>query len=252
VENQKPPVIPFEKIGEEIKKFGKAAAVAPVLESHWYIVVIGNIDFRQHNPLWYKLIGAINDDEFLRGQKTFVINPPPSGVGFRFDVGDFSLHCGPDRWEIASKYVAKRARMIDIATLVFKKLWEISVGAYGFHSQLNLPTEAPDVQQILYRRMLASNLNLPDFSDKVECQYMLKNEVRDHSSATIIQMNGSPLKTSDLIFTYVQEYSVGQQIGYYDIGEIMRPKAEPAWQKADDLGASVVQKINEFSRGNNA
>jgi hypothetical protein len=248
VEDKKPSIPSFEQIGEAIKQFGKGAiATAPVLESHWYIVVVGNIDFRQHTPLWYSLIGAINEQEFGQAQKTFLVNPPPTMIGFRFDVGDFSLNCQPDRWEIASKYRQKRDRMIDVASLVFKKLWEISVRAYGLHSQLNLPTEARDAQRVLSERMSLTGLGFPDFKDSVECQYVLKNEAKDHSSATVINITGSPLKKSDIVLTYVQEYSVAQQPGYYDIGEMIRPKAEPGWQSADDFGATIVGKINGFS-----
>jgi hypothetical protein len=248
MEEKQSPRIPFEKIGEAIKQFGKSAAAAPVLESHWYIVVVGNIDFRQHTPLWYKLIDAINEDEFKSAEATFSVNPPPQMMGFRFDVQDFSLNCGPDRWEISTKNKAKRSRLIDVASIVFKRLWEISIVAYGFHSQLNFPTNKSDVRRFLAEIMSSAGWGFRELTEDAECQYTVKNGAGDHSTAAIANVMGSPLKKSDLVLTYVREYSIGQQTSHYDLGELLRPKAEPGWAEADDFGIDFVKKINDFRK----
>jgi hypothetical protein len=240
------PIPTFEQIGETIKQIGKSVPMPPVafsLESHWYLVVAGHIDYRQHTPLWYKLIDAINDEEFENAKRTLLFNPPPTMIGIRFDAGDFSLNCQPDRLELATKYKAKRSRLIDVASLVFKKLWEITTIAYGFHSQLVLPTRLSDAPRTLYERMSPANIGLSDFNDRIDIEYKVKNTKSD-SSATLITVGGSPFSRSDIILTCVKEYAVGEQKGYYDISDLMRPKAEADWQAADDLGVVIVNTID--------
>jgi len=106
----------------------------------WHIAVRGNLDLRQHHPAWYKLIGCISDSELSEGLTSLqsIAFPVLHGGVMQFDVGDFAINVIPDRWMIQTITEANCDKIIKVASIVFEKLSEISLTAYGIHKNYDL------------------------------------------------------------------------------------------------------------------
>jgi len=228
-----------------IRSFSEFAATIP-FENFWNIVILGEIDYRQHSPVWYDLIGVLNKEERVRADKSFLASLGPS-MGtpvFRFDIGLFSIVCLPDRWEILTKDRQQQKRIVDVACLVFKKLWEIPVTTVGFNSQVVLKTKFKNAQEILAEKMRRAGLGFPQLKGKPDSQFVFRNT--GEASSTVINLIGSSLNASDVILSYNREFPIRPKFkeGYYDAAEWIVPNAQTSWAEADEVGNGVLHALN--------
>src|SRR5258708_407316 len=123
------------------------AESTPVRASHFSIVALGPMNPRLHHPLWYKVIGAISEDEQAAAlaAPNLVVLPPLS----RFEVSGITIGCQENRWEISTEQSSLRSRIKDIACLVFQKLFETPIQLFGFNNNFQMETSVPNVRKCL-------------------------------------------------------------------------------------------------------
>src|SRR6266436_391884 len=120
------------------------------------IVALGSMNPRLHHPLWYRIIGAITEEEeaLATASPNLVVIPPLA----RFEVAGITIACQENRWEISATQPALRTRIRDVAALVFKKLYETPIQTYGLNNNFEIETGIAKVSKCLGDLFLSLDL----------------------------------------------------------------------------------------------
>ena len=217
-------------------------------DEHWQIVVTGTIDTRQHSPNWYRLIECISEAELEEAKKTLTvvqvpIPAPATGVGrqpnvCQFDTGQFAIIVVPDRWIIQTIHEHQRARIAEVASIVFRRLNEIYVSAFGVNRLRAVRTHPLLSKQFLADRLARTGLAFPAGKGSGQVTYTLNGDVD-----TNITVFPSPVEEHRLTVTYNRHHQIIPQEGYYDVGEMITKSAEPDWASAADYASQLTEEI---------
>src|ERR1700730_3850135 len=148
-------------------------------DNGYAIVVAGNMNPSIHHPAWYKLIGALSDEE-LGSALTGSTSPAPaetpasqegevfevaSGLTVttpglaQFTAGKMRIACVGQSWTITTYEQALLSRICDVASSVFEALTHTPVSAYGinfnFHRKTNVGDTGARLAQIVDATPLA-------------------------------------------------------------------------------------------------
>lgn len=225
---------------------GLSVPVLPPPPDSWQIVVVGNIDPRQHHPTWYRQIGGISDGEFALAMKTLTgfIPPPMPGTSptsfVQFDTGDFALAVVGDRWTIQTTAEAGRRRMLDVVSLVFdEKLFELSITAFGINRNWTVKLESMTASQFLGHRLQETNLAFPKGNGTGGPIFFSNPSGEFDTTYTI-----SPMLNNEkwLQVAYNRHHPIPKSAGkpfYFALGEMVKGNAESDWQSAVQYGLEL-------------
>jgi hypothetical protein len=219
---------------------------APLLKEAWSIVVAGNIDPRQHHPLWYQQIGCLSEEECKAAMaKPLAITPPFA----TFDTGTLLVVAQEDRWHIQTSDPNSRARLIEITDTVFKKLWEAPVIAFGINCRLFSKTRAMNVTPILTKKLLGAGLGLP-LDASADTKIVWSAPTTDYTSTASI--GTMPIAQDHVLITYDRHHPIPRspELKYFDLGEFVAKFAMRAWDDARAFLSGVVDEINRSAELN--
>ncbi|HEX4125660.1 MAG TPA: hypothetical protein VHY37_13105 [Tepidisphaeraceae bacterium] len=221
------------------------------------VVVVGNIDPRQHHPYWYRQIDVITDDELALGLKTLVAVVPPPTPGasqasfVQFDVGAFTIIVVPDKWTIQTIVEANRSRMLDVVSLVFdKKLYELPISAFGINRNWTVKLESITASQFLGDKLLETDLALPRGNAGGQLSFT------NHSAEfdTNYTLLPSPENEKWLHIAYNRHHPIQKGTGkphYFKLGDLIKDKAELDWQSAVQYGLDLKDCVERAERKEN-
>lgn len=251
--------LPYKSAHDRLKEAASSVSLpgaaivippAPVAEptSVWQIVVAGTIDPRQHAVEWYQTIGCLSSaEEFARAKQSLVavIVPENAAAGpqptvVQFDTGVFAIVANFDRWIIQTSSEDNCKRMLDVASQVFKKLYELPIRAYGINKTFALRLHKLSATQFLADQLASTDLGLP--SGKASAQ--LTHTRRGDESDTMIQLSQSPLGEKWLSVLYNEHHPIRPlQGGYFDLGPLLVAHAEADWKSADNYRTELSECI---------
>jgi hypothetical protein len=224
----------------------------------WQIVVVGNIDLRQHHPYWYRQIEAITESEMAAAIKSLqaLIVPtppgaPPQATFLQFDIGEFIVNVIADRWIIQTDKEAVCPRMVAVASLVFKKLWEISITAFGVNRTWTLKLSTVTAAQFLGDRLRQTDLALP--AGKSSGQFFFADIAADFT--TNYTLLPSPVNDKSLLVTYNRHHAIVKAAGkpnYFDLGDLINGCAESDWKSAIQYRAELERCVVKAEETRNA
>lgn len=201
------------------------------------IVVIGAMNPRLHHPLWYQGLGLISDEE------TQAALSSPSLVvtsGFaQMGVPSFTIACQETRWEIRTADPSQRARMLEIADKVFKRLNETPVTLFGLNTKRNVRTDFSDVRERLVSLVASLGLGFESGGTR-HCGLTFSNRY-EHGSVNV-EVSPSPLADDMIFVAYNTEYRP-PNAGYFDLGDLVREHFEPDYQRAIEAQNRIVDGL---------
>ena len=224
----------------------------------WQIVVTGTIDPRQFGPLWFQLIGCINEQEFLAAQRSLVVvGIPPQGQSplpmgaippinlCQFDVGPFAVIVTADRWTIQTASEDQRGRILDVTVVVFRKLNEIYVNAFGVNRLFGVSTSTSTAKEFLASKVAAADFGLPEGNAESQISYTQHRPDFD----TMIQLTASPLDPRRVNILYNRHHPIKTPAqGYFDVGEMLIDVAESDWNSALEYRTRLGESIARAER----
>jgi hypothetical protein len=206
----------------------------------WQIVVAGNMDPRQHVPQWYQLIGCINSDETKAGVATFGLGVQSE---FLFDVGAFAISVDAHKWTISSIHPENRARMVQIASVVFDRLKELAIPAYGINRWIILKPGMSRPDRIVANMIAEAAMGFS--RGEATCQIDFRKT--EDKFETYVKVAPSVIALDELVVIYNRHHPIPPQSGYYDVGPMIQRDAEPAWQAADEYGHAFSERLKGAS-----
>jgi hypothetical protein len=132
----------------------------PAIPRNAYSVqVAGLMNPSIHHPQWYRLIGAIDNDELDASLKGGTSGTTPIASRLQFGSPNLTVFCQPNLWMIQSTDDGSWTRMLRIASLVFAKANNPTLTAFGLMSQRHVDTNR-DAKAILAASVAKLNLGL--------------------------------------------------------------------------------------------
>jgi len=219
----------------------------------WQIVVVGNIDFRQHHPYWYKYIGCLTDAELVVANKSLTALPnilgqnPPGGL-VQFDAGAYSLTVVSDKWMIQTTIESNVGRIVDVVSVVFdKRLDDTGVNAYGINKIWCAKLAGITAKQLLANKLSATDLALP--KGNAEANLVYNRHFED--SSTAIHLSPSVFGDGYLLVMYNRHHPIEKQpegFHRFDLGKLVKENADSDWKSAADYAAELNDCIAREKR----
>ena len=183
------------------------------------IGVTGSMNPAIHHLLWYKVIGAIDDEEYQAAIR-FPFNTTTQLLSqLRFGTPLLVIQCQQNEWSIQGHGDESWSRMVRVASLVFEKLNETPVNGFSMTSQKHLATSITDVKSALAEKIHGTGLGFPA-GDNRGSSIELTVGIEDYQLKTALQPS---VKGPDKLFTYYQHiYPVPQDAAtYFDLGKLI-------------------------------
>lgn len=209
------------------------------IRAHLYsIVVIGAMNPRIHHPLWYRLIGAISEQEAEAAADAGGICATPFS---NFETAGMSVLCQQDRWQIVTTRADVRSRLLDVTKLVFRKLNETPVQLYGINNNFDLETTIPKVATCLTDLLIAMDVGF-ETEGKQRCELRFARSADDHLERT--EIKPSELG-NDLLFVGCNaEYlPKGRGPGYFDLGELLDRSFDLQYERSIAIAHRVLDRL---------
>jgi hypothetical protein len=107
------------------------------------VLVAGLMNPSIHHPQWYRLIGAIDDDELNASLKGGTSGTTPFASRLQFGSPSLTVTCQPNLWMIQSTEDSSWMRMLTVASLVFAKAKNptMTMTAFGLMAQRHIDTD---------------------------------------------------------------------------------------------------------------
>ncbi len=213
---------------------------APQPKWLYSIVIAGAIDPRQHVPEWYRTIGVLKDDEVSPAIKT--VHFIDAG-GLRFQGPGFVITATNEKWQISTVSESNTTKILDITSLVFEKLYEVFVLAFGVNLFASLPTSATHVGRALRQSLITGGLPIPP-GETPDTNIMTAQGQADGTTISLqIQQGDLPNFVS---LGYGVHHPL-QGLGQFDLGALIRRHAGPEWQQAAGFAENLARQVGEFA-----
>jgi hypothetical protein len=133
----------------------------PAIPRDAYLVLVaGVMNPATHHPQWYHSIGAIDADELSASLRNSNSGTTPFASRVEFGSPRLVVLCQPNIWTIQSTDATSWGRMLGIASMVFAKSRNPTIGAYGLMAQKHIDTER-NVKAILSGSVKSLNFGFP-------------------------------------------------------------------------------------------
>jgi hypothetical protein len=208
--------------------------------SLYNIVVLGTMNPRLHHPLWYRMQGCITEEEEKAAADITIVKPLA-----QFSAGRMTIICTDDRWEIRTHNEKLRERLLDIASIVFTKLYETQIVAIGFNTLADLIAGVPSVPRVLGR--LGGELSLGfEPADNLACEFGFRK--RESLKMTVAAVLASSIHDTMVHVRYNSHHDMKPTSGYYDLAPILQEHFGPHKEGAAKFQQAVLDRLAEVSR----
>src|SRR5687767_5676759 len=154
------------------------------------LVVAGAMNPSIHHPMWYRIIGLLNEeeaDQATQSKNTFC-TPPISQV----ELKDFKIICQERRWEAQTRSESMIARLRALAWTVFDDILKHTpVSALGFNCGFVRETNCSDVGIVIAEAIASAHLGLSE-NDLSSGEIILRRKFGDGHTMTTALRVGSP------------------------------------------------------------
>ena len=211
----------------------------------YFVVVNGQMNPAIHHPQWYRHIGAIDEAELQASLPIQTNSTSPVLSQVQFGSPALTVVCQPENWWIQSNDAQTWARMMDITALVFAKLNETPVNAYGFTSQVHIETVAPDTKSVLADSIWGLKLGFPEASRKSTASNVTLSVVEE--DAVITASLQPSLLSERAIFVFLNaQYPAprGTTLGYFDLGVLLKGRFEKYLRVEEAIRADMLANVN--------
>ena len=208
----------------------------------FFIGVTGSMNPAIHHAQWYRTIGAIDESELQAALRV----PTNSTTAFlsqvQFDTPPLAVTCQPETWWIQSTDVELWPRMLEITSLVFSRLSETPVTAYGFTAQRHIDTDCPDTKTLLASSLRELRLGLPT-GKSIGTNVTISVVEEDFSVNASIQAS---LLSERAIFAFYQtQYQAPTAPGrYFDLGALLRGRFNKFRVEQERVFREMVTGVN--------
>jgi hypothetical protein len=231
------------------------------------IVVVGNMNPAIHHPAWYKLIGALDDNELAlssvaSGALESVALTDASGstnIGAmqiragativtpqlaHFRAGKISIACTLQNLTISTYERGSLPRVLEIASLVFETLGHTPVVSYGFIFRFHRQSSIKNVGERLAELVNLSGL---DFlgggpgKHSAKMSYSLTDDSRSLSVSVEPSVRGS-----NTVFVGINANHpiiVRGELEQFDLTPRLREGIEQASTEADELLSKIIVAV---------
>jgi hypothetical protein len=214
------------------------------------VLVAGYMNPAIHHPYWYRSIGAMDEVELQESQKLTTNATTPALSQVQFGSPRLSVTCQAGQWLIQSNDPALWERMVSITALVFSKLGETPVSAYGLLAQRHIKTESPDVKSAIASRICEFNLGFPSGKSTASSVQMTVIE-EDYEVTALIQP--SVMSEQSIFCQYHQQYQTPkftegfEHFEYFDVGRLLRGRLENYLSGSDTFFTDTVSAVNAIA-----
>ncbi len=217
---------------------------------HFSVVAVGPMNPRLHHPLWYRLIGAISEEEeaaAVASSNLILIQP----LGrFELAASGITVQCQESRWEVIATQPSQRERIKDIASIVFKKLYETPITIFGFNNNFEVETSVTNVRRCLADSVVSLDLG---FGAEGDGSCTIRFSDLQKTRRTQISIGPSELSQDVLSFGFNSQYNtrdeVGKDPGYFDLGDLIARHYNSDYEVAVDLAARFVANLGQRCGG---
>lgn len=211
----------------------------------YYVVVTGAMNPQIHHAEWYRVIGAIDEAELQNS----LVNPMnitgPAVSTVQFGSPTLTVTCQPGNWWIHSADANQWLRMMDIAALVFARLKETPVTAFGFTSQLHIDTVAPDTKSVLAEIISGMKLGFPEGSGK-STGSNISLSVTDEDAIVNASLQPSILSERAIFINLNSQYSSPKTAapGYFDLGVLLKGRFDKYRTLEQRVRTNMVEAVS--------
>ena len=133
-----------------------------------------------------------------------------------------------------------RQRIVEVAAIVFTKLNEIFVSAYGVNRFFDVTTTRASAKQLLARKLISAGLALPEGNAEAAINFVH----HDAGFDTSIQIQSPEDKRLSVLHNRHHQSPFASTVaGYFDLGKELRDHAELDWTAADEYRAKLSETI---------
>lgn len=220
--------------------------IAPPREA-FYVVVAGLMNPAIHHPHWYRVIGAIDEAELQSSLTNGVNSTTPIAAQLQFGVPRFSVSCQPGQWWIQTHDPDSWARMIKIASLVFSRLNETPVSAFGLLSQCHLDTQTSEVKSIIAKSIVDMNFGLRAGKSTASNVQMT---VIEEDFEVITSIQPSLISEISIFGSHHCQYQPPKApSGYFDLGALLGARIEKYLETSKTFFSDIVAAVNTRAKG---
>ena len=202
-----------------------------------------------HYPMWYRLVGLIDEKEekYALESGEAMLLPPPQSMA-RFDAGPFQIRCDVSNWEIKTSRPEYVSRIRHISQEVFDKILpHTRVSGFWVHFSFSYETSNTGVGHTLgaWAQSLPVDFGL---TDPDSAQIMMQRRDGEIRISVDVAQGNSPSVAR--IGTTVQVIRVPESgaIGFWNIKDYFEPSFERYRQEAGARAASIARTIDEGTR----
>ncbi len=230
----------------------------------YFIVVAGNMNPAIHHPAWYKLIGALSDEELAasgladgRAQAPVGVPAPDRGqlrtiTGMttictpafaQFTAGKLRITCFEQSWTITTYEQSLFSRIRDVASIVFGALAHTPVSAYGLNFNFHRKTGVGNVGAHLAQAVDAASLNFFQES-RGERSAKIGYTLSEGGRALNISVEPS-VHGTDMVFVGINAHHpiIPPESGFhqFDLAPLLRDSMEKDFRDAQEVLSKVIR-----------
>jgi hypothetical protein len=208
------------------------------------IAVGGSMNPAIHSLLWYRVIDAIDENEYQASLR-FPLNTTTQLFSqLRFASTKIMIQCQQNEWSIQGFSDAAWPMMVKVAGLVFEKLNETPVTAYAMVTQKHLDTRLPDVKAALADKVYGMNLAFPHSDDNLGSHIEMTMGIADYQVKLALEPS---VRGIDKLFLFYQhQYFPPQEPGkYFDIGKLISERVDAFCEAQSTHCKNIIAALSE-------
>jgi hypothetical protein len=206
------------------------------------IVLLGAMNPRLHHPLWYKLIGLIDEAEAAEAMAGSLIVTPQIS---QFQTSKLQLTATSERWELHTQDPELRDRVAKMAATTFdEKLHETPISLFAFNNNFYLKAAGNDIAKSMASKLEKSlGLSFPN--------------LQATSTMFVLTGDGGPIniriepstRGSDEIFVAVNSnHAVTSSSGYFKLSEVFGQTLNTDCELARKYAKEIVDVFSKSER----
>jgi hypothetical protein len=204
------------------------------------ITVAGSMNPRIHHPQWYRVIGAISEEELQQSLKERMAISPII-TQFSVESARFAVACQADRWDIQTDSRGGTNRILDIAVKVFQKLPETPVQFYALTAARHLDTLLSNIKEELAKLMVGLGIGFPEGRSPGST---LELAVAADEYLSTLQVQPSMLSENAVFVSYADQFQKAGIGPLSSVGALIMARYGAYLNRADEVAETVVSKLN--------
>jgi hypothetical protein len=238
----------------------------------YFIVVAGNMNPAIHHPAWYKVIGALSDEELaafglVGGQAQGPVDMPTpkreqrsnlitdtmtmcTPAFAQFTAGKLRITCIEQSWTIATYELSLLPRIRDVASSVFEALAHTPVSAYGLNFNFHRKAGYGNVGARLAQIVDATSL---DFLKREQGERSAKIGYTLSEPRRALNVSVEPsVRGVDMIFVGINAHHPivpsGPGLQQFDLTPLFRDSTDKDLRDAQEILSRVIRAFEGNGR----